>query len=137
VQLGTIHPRIKSILIVDDEEDIRESLGAVLEAHIDNVTIYLAGTGTEGLATLKEHPVDLILSDYKMPGMDGLEFLTKAGEACPGAPRILITAYPELNVAMRAINEASISNFLTKPVSAETLIETINAAMVKSRAVRQ
>jgi DNA-binding NtrC family response regulator len=69
--------------------------------------------------------------------MDGLEFLTKAKQVAPAAPRILITAYPELNVAVRAINEAQIQNFLTKPITPQALLEAVNAALLKSRSAAQ
>jgi YesN/AraC family two-component response regulator len=123
--------------VVDDEPDILESLSDVFGVHLPGVKIHTAGNGAKALEILKKEPVELVISDYKMPGMDGLEFLTKAREVAPTASRILITAYPELNVAVRAINEAQIQNFLTKPITPQALMEAVNAALLKGRMASQ
>lgn len=134
MKLANLRPQVGAILVVDDEPDIVDSLKDVLEAHLGQVKVLTAASGKAGLALLKKEPVDLIISDYRMPGMDGLEFLTKCREAAPNVPRILITAYPELDAAVRAINEAQIQNFLTKPIMPEALMQAVNAALVKGRA---
>lgn len=134
MKLANLRPPVGSILVVDDEPDIVESLKDVLEAHLPGVHVKGAATGKEGLAELRKGGIDLIVADYRMPGMDGLEFLTKCRKEAPLVPRILITAFPELDAAVRAINEAAIQNFLTKPIMPETLMQAINAALVKGRA---
>jgi DNA-binding NtrC family response regulator len=136
-KLGSVRPSVQTILIVDDEPDILESLSDVFSLHLPGVKVLTAAEGKKALELLKTNTVGLIVSDYKMPGMDGLEFLTKAREIAPEAPRILITAYPELNVAVRAINEAQIQNFLTKPITPQALIEAVNAALLKARMAAQ
>ena len=132
-KLGSLRPSVQTILLVDDEPDILESLSDVFSLHLPGVKVLTAPDGKKGLEILKGNSVGLVVSDYKMPGMDGLEFLTKARQVAPAAPRILITAYPELNVAVRAINEAQIQNFLTKPITPQALIEAVNAALLKAR----
>jgi len=132
-KLSALRPPLHSILVVDDEPDIVESLKSVFEANLDSVEVYTALSGAAAIQVLEREKVDLVISDYKMPGMDGLEFLIQARMKAPQAPRILLTAYPELNVAVRAINEAQIQNFLTKPVSPDALMEVVNAALLKSR----
>ena len=134
MKLANLRPQVGAILVVDDEPDIVESLKDVLEAHLGTVKILTAESGKEGLAQMKKESVDLVISDFRMPGMDGLEFLTKCRELAPTVPRILITAYPELDAAVRAINEAQIQNFLTKPIMPEALMQAVNAALVKGRA---
>ena len=136
MKLANLRPNVGAILVVDDEPDILDSLHDVLEAHLPETKVLMAPGGKEGLALLKKESVDLIIADYRMPGMDGLEFLTKCREAQPQVPRILITAYPELDAAVRAINEAQIQNFLTKPIMPEALMQAVNAALVKGRAGR-
>ena len=136
-KLGSLRPSVQTILLVDDEPDILESLSDVFSLHLPGVKVLTASDGKKGLEVLKNNEVGLVVSDYKMPGMDGLEFLTKAREIAPYAPRILITAYPELNVAVRAINEAQIQNFLTKPITPQALIEAVNAALLKARMASQ
>ncbi len=131
-KLGNIHPEVQNILVVDDEPDILDSLKSVFELHIPNAHVHLARGGPEALAILRKGGIDVVLCDYRMPGMDGLELLTQARIMQPNVPRILITAYPELSIAVRAINDAKIENFLTKPVSPQTLLEAVNAALVKA-----
>lgn len=133
MKLANLRPQVGAILVVDDEPDIVESLQDLLEAHLGNVKVLTASSGKAGLAILKKEGVDLVISDFRMPGMDGLEFLTKCWEVAPNTPRILITAYPELDAAVRAINEAQIQNFLTKPIMPEALMQAVNAALVKGR----
>lgn len=130
-KLSQLRPQAHSILIVDDEPDIVTSLSDVFELSLPGAKIHTAKNGKEGLAILKKHAIDVIVSDYRMPGMDGLEFLTEARTIAPKAARILITAYPELDIAVRAINDAQIQNFLTKPIAPEKLIEAVNAALHK------
>lgn len=130
-KLGQLRPKASSILIVDDDADICDSLRDVFEASMPGVVVFTARDGKHALQVLREHTIDCIISDYRMPGMDGLQFLTKSVELSPYSARILLTAYPELDVAVRAINEAQIQNFLTKPIAPERLMEAVNAALLK------
>lgn len=134
MKLANVRPPVGAILVVDDEPDIVESLKDVLEAHLPGARVVGAPSGKAGLEILAKGEVDLIVSDYRMPGMDGLEFLTQCRKQAPNVPRILITAFPELDAAMRAINEAAIQNFLTKPIMPETLMQAVKAALIKGRA---
>lgn len=136
MKLADTRPQVGAILVVDDEPDILESIQQLIEMHMPAAKVYLAATGEEGLRMLEKHTVELIISDYRMPGMDGLEFLTRCKEKVPEVPRILVTAYPALDAAVRAINEAQIQNFLTKPIQPDGFIQAINAAIVKSRRAR-
>ncbi|MCA1813439.1 MAG: response regulator [Halobacteriales archaeon] len=120
-----------TILLVDDEPDILDSLQALLEHEQAGVRVVTASSGPEALEKLKAQRVDLIITDYKMPGMNGLEFLAAAGEFAAGIPRILITAFPDLDVAIRAINEAGIENFVTKPFESKTVVEQVRTALLK------
>src|SRR5687767_4961288 len=83
--------RRQTILLVDDEADILESLKFVLESFLPDVDVRTADSGHRALESLAEKPVDLIVSDYRMPEMNGLEFLGKARTIHPNVPRILIT----------------------------------------------
>jgi response regulator RpfG family c-di-GMP phosphodiesterase len=124
--------------VVDDEPDILESLRDLLESVVPTPCI-LARSGAEALELLEKHPVRLILSDYKMPGMNGIEFLGEARRRVPDAPRILMTAFPDLDVAIEAINEARVDAFLTKPLDPDKVVERVRQALSTphySRAVR-
>jgi CheY-like chemotaxis protein len=108
------HPKKSRILLlVDDEVNIVSSLKRLLRR--DDYHILTAHSGAEGLAILAEHPVDVILSDQRMPGMTGVEFLSIAKTRFPRTVRIVLSGYTELQSVTDAVNEGAIYKFLTKP----------------------
>lgn len=120
------------VLIVDDEDDILVALKTFLEGAL-GLEVVAVPSGAAGLEELAKRPVDLIVSDYRMPGMDGMEFLRRAAQAAPGAPRVLLTAFPDMQLAITALNEARISRFLTKPVEPEKLAAILEELLSASR----
>jgi YesN/AraC family two-component response regulator len=118
------HP-VRRILIVEDEPDILASIKDLLEMSLPGVTVSTAVNGMEALRMIPEVAPHLIITDYKMPGMNGLEFLEAARARAPETPRILMTAFPDLEVAVRAINDAHIENFLAKPVEPDHLLAKV------------
>lgn len=125
--------RRQTILLVDDEEDIRESLKALFETCLESVSVRTAAGGQEALDLLDKEPVDVVISDYKMPGMNGLDFLQRAAKKTPSVPRILVTAFPDLEIAIRAINEANIENFFTKPFEPEQVLNVVRQLLHEQR----
>lgn len=119
----------RRVLIVDDEEDIRESLKDLLEGSGAQIECRAGANGEEGLDLLETERFDLVISDFKMPGMDGIEFLTRAGRIAAHTPRILITAFPDLQVAVRAINDAGIENFFTKPLDPDEIVRVVTETL--------
>ena len=95
---------VRRILLVEDEPDIRASLKDLLEMQIPGAQVATAGNGAEGLQEIQRSRPHVIITDYKMPGMNGLEFLQAARAYAPETPRMMMTAYPDLEVATRAIN---------------------------------
>jgi DNA-binding NtrC family response regulator len=126
--------RAQRILVVDDEEDIRESLKAHFDTCLEEVEVVTASGGAEGLDVLDRETVDLVITDFKMPGMNGLEFLARAAKKGPSVPRILVTAFPDLEIAIKAINDANVENFFTKPFEAEKVLEVVRSLLQEQRA---
>ena len=103
------------ILVVDDERDILNSLNLVLGyADEFQAEISVATDGQMALEHLDKKEFDLVLSDYKMPGMTGVELLSKVKEKYPNTIRMLITGYTDVAIAREAINEAHVHNYIEK-----------------------
>ena len=100
------------VLVVDDDAAVLDSVAALLGNDYEVLT---APGGEEGLEVLEGQRVDVVISDYKMPGMDGLAFLVEVKKRFPDSVRVLMTAYADMNLVIRAMNEGEISRFASKP----------------------
>ena len=107
-----------TILIVDDEKNIREGLKLFLKR--EGYTIILSENGNDAIEQLKENDIDLVISDLRMPGMDGDELLTYITKNYPGIPVILITGHGSVENAVNAMKNGAY-DFVTKPFSLEKL----------------
>lgn len=105
--------RKRTLLLVDDEDNILSALRRLLRR--DGYDIVTATSAAEALQRLAEHDVDVILSDQRMPGMTGVEFLRRAKDIHPATVRMVLSGYTELQSIMDAVNEGAIYRFLTKP----------------------
>lgn len=124
------------VLVVDDEEDILAATKAYLESTLA-VQVGTSSSGPGALGMLRDgYRPDVVLSDYRMPGMDGLAFLQEAERLLPDRPRVLMTAYPDLQLAISALNEARISRFLTKPLDPARLKAEVRDLLSSSRQER-
>ena len=103
-----------TIVIVDDEEMVLTSINSflMLETEYDVVTFTSANKAFEYIG---EHEVDLVISDYLMPEMDGITFLGKVKEIKPEIPRIVLTGYADKKNAIKAINEVGLFQYVEKP----------------------
>ncbi len=122
--------KVYEILVVDDETEVLKLLQETLKTvkTIDcNVT--LASNGEYGLKHVKEGDFDIVLSDYQMPQMNGIEFLKEVKKESPDAVRFMITGQGDLKVAKEAINEADIDQYIEKPWDTDELILTIRKAL--------
>lgn len=129
--------QVRRILLVEDEADIRDAMKDLLEASLSGVRVTTAASGVEALQRLAGDAPHLIISDYKMPGMNGLDFLKAARSSAPGASRILMTAFPDLDVALKAINEAHIESFFPKPLDVHEVIQRIERSLDRSQSRQQ
>ncbi|MEY8879691.1 MAG: EAL domain-containing protein [Leptothrix sp. (in: b-proteobacteria)] len=118
-QFLSSHARTRTLLLVDDEDNIVSALKRLLRR--DGYQIITACSAAEGLQKLAEHPVDVIVSDQRMPGMTGVEFLHRAKALYPSTVRIVLSGFTELQSIIDAVNEGAIYKFLTKPWDDELL----------------
>jgi two-component system, NtrC family, response regulator AtoC len=119
-----------TILIVDDELNIRDGLKAVL--HKPDYKILTAGDGLSALALLKKEPVDLLISDIRMPKMDGLALQEEVMKWFPGLPIILLTAYGSIETAVEAMRKGAY-DFLTKPLNLDKLELVVARALERKK----
>lgn len=124
------------VLFVDDEENILSSLRRLFaDEEFDIIT---ANSGEEGLGVLKGNPdISLIVSDQRMPGMGGVEFLEKARKLTPLAPRIILTGYADMTVALDAINKGEAYRYITKPWQDDELVEIVKDAVHKYQLIKE
>ena len=115
------------VLLVDDEESILSSLFRLFRK--DDYEIFRATSGAEGLRIAEENDISLIISDYRMPGMTGVEFLSQVKDIVPDAIRIMLTGYADLEASIAAINRGEVYRFITKPWSDEALKMTVSQAL--------
>jgi diguanylate cyclase (GGDEF)-like protein len=116
----------RRLLLVDDEQNILSALKRLLRR--DGYLIYTASSGLEALALLDGTEVDVIVSDQRMPGMLGADFLRAARAKYPDTVRIMLSGYTELQSVTDAVNEGAIYKFLTKPWDDELLRGHISEA---------
>ena len=121
------------ILVVDDEPDILKTLTAFLAQGIPGAEVLGAGDAEAALELMQQHDFDLIMSDYRMPGKNGLELLKEARAQRPDSLRILFTAYPDMEVAIKAANEGKVERFFTKPVDPFEVRDTIRDLLREHR----
>jgi len=113
----------RTLLLVDDDEAIGTALNRLLRP--EGYKILCAHSGQEGLEILARNEVHVIVSDQRMPGMTGVEFLSRAKELFPNTVRIILSGFADLSSVTEAINRGAIYKFLTKPWDNETLCANV------------
>ncbi|MCC6544134.1 MAG: response regulator [Nitrospirae bacterium] len=104
---------IHSVLLVDDEENILNSLNRTFRK--EPYRIFTARNGMEGLSVIDRETVSVVLSDHRMPGMEGAEFLNEVKKKSPDTIRMMLTGYADMQAVMNAINQGEVYRFITKP----------------------
>jgi response regulator RpfG family c-di-GMP phosphodiesterase len=118
---------MKKILLVDDEPGLLAVMRRVLQKHFSVETACGPIAGLESLKNWQEFSV--VVSDMRMPDMNGIEFLMKVRELAPDIVRIMLTANVDQATAIQAVNKGNIFRFLNKPCSNEDLIDTLTASV--------
>ena len=122
----------ETIVIVDDEEMVLTSLKAYLSLETD-YDVHTFSSAQEAIEFLRTHEVDLVISDYLMPEMDGITFLARARELHPEAPRIILTGYADKENAIKGINEVGLYQYIEKPWDNDDLRLIIRNGLEKRR----
>jgi DNA-binding NtrC family response regulator len=126
----------ETIVLVDDEEMVLTSLRSILalETEYNVETFTSAGTALE---YIEGNDVDLVISDYLMPEMDGISFLAKVREMKPEIPRIILTGYADKENAIKAINEVGLYQYIEKPWNNEDLMIIIRNGIEKQKLLKK
>jgi response regulator RpfG family c-di-GMP phosphodiesterase len=123
----------EKILLVDDDSNVLDAYRRLMGREFLMETALGA---TQGLKLATEHgPYAVVVSDMRMPGMDGIQFLSRIKNQAPDSIRVMLTGNADMDTAINAINEGSIFRFLNKPCSRELLAKTLTAALVQYRLV--
>ena len=121
------------ICVVDDERILRESLAATLER--DDHTVCLFDNGAAALAAVRKHPCDLVLTDLKMPGMDGIALIRELRDSGLDVPVVMMTAFATIDTAVEAIRFGAF-DYVQKPFQAEKILVTVDRALENARLQR-
>lgn len=114
-----------NLLYVDDEENNLMSFKATFRLKYN---VMIAISAAEAMKVLEKKPVEIIITDQRMPNMTGIEFLEKVLEKYPDPMRILLTGYADMNAVIDAVNKGKIYHYLSKPWNEEVLNDTIQRA---------
>ncbi|QQS53374.1 MAG: EAL domain-containing protein [Candidatus Competibacteraceae bacterium] len=125
-----VPPATGTVLALDDEAEILATLHGQLQPDFHVLT---ATTATQAMALLDRHPVDVVIADQRMPGINGTDFLREVHQSRPDAARILLTGYPDLATVIQALNEGHIHAYLPKPWSLKELRALLRNAIQDAR----
>ena len=127
-----------TIVLVDDDEMILRSIRTFLATEMNHELLTYTSPG-RALDDIEKHieNVDLVISDYMMPEMDGISFLTQVKERFPLVPRILMTGYADKENAIKAINQVGLYQYVEKPWNDEELRLILRNGLEKAALLRQ
>ena len=123
------------ILFVDDEEPILRALRRLMRRH--DYDCWFASSGQEGLEIMEREAIDLVISDMRMPEMDGATFLAEVRRRWPFSVRFLMTGYADMSATIDALNMGGINRYVSKPWDDDALIEAIEQGLRIRKLERQ
>ena len=122
------------VLCVDDEPNILRSLQWLLQKEFE---VHTATSGQDGLALIEKHDFDAVISDQRMPGMMGSEFLREVRVHSPRTMRMLLTGYSDLSAIVRSVNEGEVFRFIHKPWKFNELLQVVGEAVQLAQSTGQ
>ena len=126
-----------TVVIVDDEEMVTTAIGTLFMLENPEYDVLVFNSPNEALEELKTREIDLVISDYLMPGeMNGVQFLTELKELQPDAIRILLTAYADKENAIKAINEVGLYRYIEKPWANADLLLLVQEGLFKGKLLK-
>lgn len=121
---------LPKVLCVDDEPGLLRSLRWLLRGQYE---VAVASSGFDGLALLGAENFDVVISDQRMPGMTGTEFLERAKQVSPRSIRLLLTGYSDFNAVLSSVNDSEVFRFISKPWDNQKLLDTVGDAAKVAR----
>ena len=125
-----------TIVIVDDEEMVLTSLNSFLTLET-NYTVKIFTSAKEALDFIEKESVDLVVSDYLMPEMDGISFLAEVKKLRPEVPRIILTGYADKENAIKAINNVGLFQYIEKPWDNDDILIIFRNGLEKQKLMRR
>jgi DNA-binding NtrC family response regulator len=124
-----------SVLLVDDEDMVLTSVRAYLMLETE-FTVHTYSEPEEAVKFLQDNPVDVVVSDYLMPRMSGIQFLMKARELQPEVSRVLLTGHADKHSAIQAINDVGLYQYVEKPWDNAQLLMVVTNGIERSSLLR-
>ena len=121
----------RTILFVDDEEGVLRSMRRLLRRHED-LTVLTASNAEEGTALFAERRIHVVVSDQRMPGTSGIEFLKHVRTHYPDTVRCILSGYAEMHAVVEAINEGNVYRFIAKPWDDDALIHILKDCLAEA-----
>lgn len=118
------------LLVVDDDADIVLSISAVLRRYMRRAQVVTASSADEALAAVEKQRVDVVLSDFRMPGRNGLDLVTRLRARDPRVVLLMMTAYPTLSLQVQGLKDAGIDGFFSKPFEARQMVDKIEGLLL-------
>ena len=128
--------QVETIVIVDDEEIVLSSLNSFLTLETE-YKVHTFTSAKTALIFIKENDVHLVVSDYLMPEMDGISFLSQVREIKPNIPRIILTGYADKENAIKAINEVGLFQYIEKPWDNDDLLIIFRNGLEKQKLMKK
>lgn len=126
----------ETIVIVDDEEMVVSSLSSFLSLET-NYDVKTFTSVNAALSFIEKNEIDLVMSDYLMPEMDGITFLTKVRDLYPQVPRIILTGYADKENAIKAINDVGLFQYLEKPWDNSDILIVLRNGLERNKLMKK